>query len=143
MKTKRFLLICLVMVIGFTLSACAAVQPHQESMAVQVPEAINLAIGTGVAALLALGAAYVFQKLGLDLRGYTAPVAITLSAWIVAELQNVVNIIPEMYDPYIDFAFRVIVLLLAPTGLLAWRKYSVGRGKSELGALMEPGDRLL
>lgn len=97
----------------------------QTSIAVQVPQAINEAIAIGFVALLALGAAYVFEKTGLDLRGFAAPLAITISAWVVAELQNIINTIPESYDPTADFVFKVIVLLLGSVGLLRFRKPNV------------------
>lgn len=93
----------------------------QTSSAVQVPAAINQAIAVGITALLALGAAYLFMKTGLDLRGFTTPVAIAVSAWVVGELQNIINMVPESYDPTLDFVLKVIVILIAPVGLLVLR----------------------
>lgn len=89
--------------------------------AVQVPEAINNAIAVGIAALLSLGFAWLFAKTGLDLTGFATPLAITISAFVVAELQNIINMIPESYDPTVDFVFKVIVLLLGSVGLLVFR----------------------
>lgn len=112
--------ILIILFAAFVIASCSPA-PVETSMAVQVPSAINDAIAVGITALLALGTGYVFNKLGLDLRQFTAPVAITVSAWVVGELQNIVNTVPETADPWLDFLFKVIVLLIAPVGLLAFR----------------------
>lgn len=131
----------------FVLLACSPAPDFaaQESRAVQVPEEINYAIGVGLAAILAAGAAYVAQKTGLDLGPHTAPVAITLSAWVVAELQNVINTLPESLDPTLDFVFKLIVYLLGAAGTLVLVKKR-GVGDQRQGALPQDEasqDRLL
>jgi hypothetical protein len=113
---KIFILVVMV----FALAACAPA-PTQTSIAVQVPDAINVAIGIGIVALLTAGFAFVFEKLGLDLRGFATPIAATVSLFIVTELQNVINAIPEAYDPQVDFALKLIAYLLGAVGLLRLR----------------------
>lgn len=94
----------------------------QESMAVQVPDAINNAIAIGVTALVALGVAYVLKATGLDLTQISTPLAVTISAFIVTELQNIINMVPESYDPTLNIVFKIIVVLLGSVGLLWMRK---------------------
>lgn len=88
------------------------------SMAVQVPAAINTAITVGIAALLALGLSWVFKVFGLDLRGQAPVLALAISSFVTAELQNIINIIPAQYDIVVNTIFYVLVLILAPAGLM-------------------------
>jgi len=119
---KRYLVYAAsLLVFMFLLSACSAPPVEQTSIAVQVPTAINDAIAVGLTALVALGFAYLLKAIGLDLQAATAPVSIAISAWVVGELQNVINSVPEAYDPTFNFIFKIIVLLIAPVGLLALR----------------------
>lgn len=111
----------------------------QESMAVTVPEAINMAITVGLTALLAMGAGWLFEKVGIDLRGVATTLAITLSAFIVSELQNIVDMIPEMYDPTLDLVFKIIVVLLGSVGLLRFRIRML-QGPSDPPTAVGPGN---
>lgn len=88
------------------------------SAAVEVPEAINTAIQIGVVALLTAGFAWLFQVLGIDLRGLAPTLGLAISAWVVSELQNVVNLIPAQFDPFVNTFFYFLILILAPIGAL-------------------------
>jgi hypothetical protein len=114
MKKLRIALL----VMFFVLVACSPPPIEQGSLAVQVPEEINLAIGVGIAALMTAGAVFVFRKTGLDLSGHATAIASTISLFVVTELQNVINVIPETYDPWVVLIFRVVVLLLGSVGAL-------------------------
>lgn len=88
------------------------------SMAVQVPEAINTAIQIGVIALLTAGFTWLFNVMGVDFRGFASVLGLALSTWIVTELQNIVNTLPEAWDPFVSSFFYLIVMILAPAGAL-------------------------
>ena len=116
---KLFPVVVLVMLV---LGACAPVEPTPTSIAVQIPSDIALAIEIGVTALLTAGAAFVFAKIGLDLRGFAVPLSMTIALWIVGELQNIINTIPETYDPTLNLVLKIIVLVLGSLGILYLRK---------------------
>lgn len=88
------------------------------SMAVQVPAAIATAIQIGVIALLTAGFTWLFNVFGIDLRGQASVLGLVLSTWIVGELQNIVNVIPAQFDPYVMTFFYLLTLILAPAGAL-------------------------
>lgn len=88
------------------------------AQAVQVPDQINLWIDGVVFAAVTAGLAWLFQWIGLDFRGYADQIAGVLSAWIVLELQNIVNLIPAAYDPYVSFIFQVLLIILGGIGTL-------------------------
>ena len=110
----------LVLVLVLALAACAP-EPTPTSSAVDVPEAIELGIGALVLALLTAGFVFVFEKTRLDLRGFATPIAVTISAFLVTELQNIVNTIPETYDPTLDIFFQILVVIIGGLGVLRLR----------------------
>ena len=76
------------------------------------------------------GFAYLFDWVGLDLRGLATPLSGVLSGWVLAELQNLVNLIPAEFDPFVSIAFRIIVVILSGMGalyLLAKQRGLVGK----------------
>jgi hypothetical protein len=106
----------------FLLAGCSPPPVQQNSVAVQIPEALTTAIGIGIFVLLTAGFVYLFQLTGLDLRGYATGLAGTISLFVVTELQNIINAIPEAYDPYLDMILRIIVIIVGGMGLLYLRK---------------------
>lgn len=88
------------------------------SMAVQIPEIVATAINVGLVALLTAGFLWVFNTFGLDFRGLVPVISVALSAWIVAQVQDVVNTVPASFDPLLNAFFYLLTLLLAPVGLL-------------------------
>jgi len=88
----------------------------QTSSAVQVPQSINLAIGAGLLLLLTAAFTWLFEMFNIDLRGFAQPLSLAISAFVVAELQNIVNVIPAQYDVIVQTVFYVLTLILAPLG---------------------------
>jgi hypothetical protein len=113
---KRLLYLFLLLMVFLT--ACA---PRPTSQAVDVPEAIELAIGVLVLAALTAGFVFIFEKTGLDLRGYAIPVSVTVSAFLVAQLQGIINTIPAQYDPLISTLLQIIVVIIGGLGVLRLR----------------------
>ena len=93
----------------------------QTSMAVQIPEALALAVNAMFVLLLTGATVYLFEKFGLDLRGYETPVGLALGVWVISELQNYINTVSEIYDPWLNILFRILVVILAPVGFLRLR----------------------
>jgi len=120
-KYARWALVIL-LVVGALLAVFFGVGEDQgiaaTSMAVQVPAALNTAIAVGIAALLTLGFTWVFNVFGLDLRGQAPVLALAISAFVSAELQNIINIIPAQFDPFVSALLYLLVLVLAPAGVL-------------------------
>lgn len=90
---------------------------------------INTAIGIGIAALVTAGLVYVQRAIGLDLRNFGTGIAGAISLWVVTELQNVINTIPEAYDPTINFVFYVLLYVFGTAGTL----YLITKGKDQAG----------
>lgn len=88
------------------------------SMAVQVPAALAAVIQVGIIALLTAGFKWMFDVFGLDLRGQATTLGLAISAFVVAELQNIINIIPAQYDGVVMTVFYVLLLIFAPAGAL-------------------------
>ena len=120
MKVKRILLMAFLAVV---FAACApTAEGSQTSIAVQVPAAINLAIEVGLTTLMTAGAVWLMSKVGLDLRGFAIPLSIVISGFVVGELQDVINTIPEQFDFWLNILFQVIVMVLGIVGAFALRK---------------------
>ena len=116
---NRFLKFLIIVIAGLLiLSACT---PAPTSQAVEVPEAINLAIGSLVLALLTAGFVYVLEALKLDLRGFALPLSVAISAYLVAQLQGLINTIPAQFDPLLSVVLQIIVVIIGGMGLLRLR----------------------
>jgi hypothetical protein len=114
MKQKIVLLVVVIGVIG----AFAALQVSAGvAAAVPIPGEINLFLEGVIFAAVTAGFAFVFQWLGLDLRGLATPISALLSGWVLGELQGWINTL-EAFDPYISVAFRIIVVILSGIGTL-------------------------
>jgi len=112
MSLKRISVFILILLV---LAACT---PVQGSQAVQLPEAISLAIGIGVLTLITFGLKYIFELTGLDLRGYGTALAVTISAFVVAQLQGWIDAVPAQYDPVLTTVLQIIVVILGSLGVL-------------------------
>ena len=88
------------------------------AQAVQVPAEINLWLVGVTLAFVTAGLDWVFNYIGLDLRGYSTELSGVLSGWVVLQAQNIINLIPSIYDPYVSFVFTVLVVLLGGVGTL-------------------------
>lgn len=88
------------------------------SMAVQIPEAVITAIRIGIIALLTLGFTWVFNVFGIDLRGQAPVLGLVLATWVTGQLQGLINITPEQWDPFLNTLFYFLTIILAPAGLI-------------------------
>lgn len=113
-KTLPLFLILLV-----PLAAAALNAPDgQTSVAVQVPEALNTILSGLILLGVTVGLQQVFEWTGLDLRGLGAALAVSLSGFVVAELQGYINTIPAQYDQLATIAIQVLVVILSGLGYL-------------------------
>lgn len=115
MKIRNILLF---FVLALALAACA---PVATSQAVQVPEALQLALGALVLAALTAGFVYIFEWTGLDLRGYAVGISVTISAYLVAQLQGWINTLPAQYDPALTVILQILVVIVGGLGVLRLR----------------------
>lgn len=115
---KIFKTVLLFALLAVALAACS---PRPTSQAVDVPEALELAIGVLVLAALTAGFVFVFEKTGLDLRGFATPVSVTVSAFLVAQLQGLINIVPVEYDQLLTVVLQIIVVIIGGLGVLRLR----------------------
>lgn len=113
MKTTKTIL--LVVFAAFLLSACTAAPT---SNAVQLPEALTLAISGLILAAVTLGLQAVFDSIGLDLRGVGVAIVVAVSGFAVAQLQGLIDIIPVQYDQLVTIVLNVAVVILGGLGTL-------------------------
>lgn len=114
MKLNRFT--WLVVLAGVLAAGFFAPSGVATSSAVQVPEALRLAIGGLTLMLVTLGLQAVFDGIGLDLRGAGAIVAVSLSGFVIAQLQGLINVIPAAYDQMTMIVLNILVVILSGLG---------------------------
>lgn len=112
MKIKKFFVMMFVVAL---LTACTAAPT---SNAVQIPEALTLAIGALILAAVTLGLQAVFDSFGLDLRGVGAAIAVGVTGFAIAQLQGLIDIVPVQYDQLITVVLNVAVVILGGLGTL-------------------------
>jgi hypothetical protein len=88
------------------------------SSAVQIPEALKLALDGLILGAVMLGLQAVFDSLGLDLRGVGAALAAVISGFAIAQIQDIINLAPALYDGIITIVLNVAVLILSGIGVL-------------------------
>jgi hypothetical protein len=114
---KKFL--TLAMVLGVFLSGCvAANEAVNTSSAVQVPDALKVAINGLVLFGVTFGLQLVFDKLGLDLRGLGVGLAVAVSEFAILQLQGLIDIVPAAYDIYVTVGLNVILAILTSLGFV-------------------------
>ena len=116
MKLNRFT--WLVVLAGVLAAGILAPSGVATSSAVQVPEALRLAIGGLTLMLVTLGLQAVFVTIGLDLRGAGAIVAVSLSGFVIAQLQGLINVIPQAYDQMTMIVLNILVVILSGIGAI-------------------------
>jgi hypothetical protein len=99
----------------------AACSPVATSSAVQVPQALALAAAALVLALLTAGFVYVFEKTGLDLRGFAVPISVAISTYLIAQLQGWINTLPAQYDATLTVILQILVVIIGGFGVLRLR----------------------
>jgi hypothetical protein len=115
---KKIIVLLLVLLL---LAGCTP-PPYEEtlqtSVAVQIPEALVLALSGFFVTMFAIATVWLFEHFRLDLRNVSVPVGIAFGAWIVSEAQNYINTIPTTYDPWLILLFRILVVIAVPVGTL-------------------------
>ena len=87
----------------------------------QVRGRLFFVVGALVLAVLTAGFVFLFEKSKLDLRGFAVPLSITISAFLVAQLQGLINTIPAQYDPLLSTVLQIIVVIIGGLGVLRLR----------------------
>jgi hypothetical protein len=109
---KRFILL---LPFVFLLTACSAAPT---SNAVQLPDALKLAISGLILAGVTLGLQVVFDAVGLDLRGVGAAIAVAVSGFAIAQLQGLIDVIPAQFDQLTTIVLNVLIVILGGLGTL-------------------------
>lgn len=111
--------ILLIVVLALLLTACLPpAEAVATSSAVQLPEALTLALGALILAAVTIGLQVVFDSFGLDLRGVGAAIAVGVTGFAIAQLQGLIDIIPAMYDQIVMIVLNVLVVILGGLGTL-------------------------
>lgn len=113
-KNKVILLVLLAAVLVVPLFSHSV----QGSAAVQIPEQLKLIIDGLVLAAVMLGLQAIFDLVGLDLRGMGAAIAAVLSAFVIAQLQGLIDVVPAIYDQWLTIGIQILVYLLSGVGVL-------------------------
>lgn len=85
-------------------------------MAVQIPMELKLAINGAILFLVVLGLQWVFDQVGLDLRGIGATLAAAVSEFAILQFQGLIDIIPAQYDMLVVIGLNVLLAILASLG---------------------------
>lgn len=102
-----------------TLSACAPTeQALATSMAVQIPLELKLAINALVLFGVTFGLQFVFDRVGLDLRGIGAVLAVAVAEFGILQLQGLIDVIPAQFDTLIMIVLNVILAVLTTLGYI-------------------------
>lgn len=110
---KLFLLTLLILV------ACAPTeQAIATSAAVQIPLELKVAINAAILFLVTFGLQFVFDKIGLDLRGVGTALAVAVSEFAILQFQGLIDVVPAQYDLYIMIGLNVILAVLSSLGFI-------------------------
>jgi len=112
---KKLFPLLAVGMIFLTLTGCAA-NAVQTSQAVQIPDALKLAINGLVLFGVMFGLQWLFDQFGLDLRGVGAIVALAVSEFAILQLQGLIDVVPAQYDMFVSLALNVILAVLTSLG---------------------------
>lgn len=110
------------LLLAFVLTACGVPVEGEgvvaTSSAVQIPNLLVLAIDALILVGITLGLQVVFDSFGLDLRGFGAAIAVVVSAFVVAQLQGIIDLVPVQYDQLVSIVLNVLVVILSGLGTI-------------------------
>jgi len=106
-----FPLVVIVLVLAFN-------SPVQGSVAVQIPDPLKLVLDGFLIAAMTAATVWIFEHTNLDLQGSAVSIGLSVSTWVITELQNFINTIPVQYDPIVNTILTVLVVILVPVGIL-------------------------
>jgi hypothetical protein len=86
------------------------------SMAVQIPLELKLAINGLFLFAVMYGLQWVFDQIGLDLRGIGAAAAASVSEFAILQFQGLINLAPAQYDVLISVGLSVLLAILTSLG---------------------------
>lgn len=114
---KLVVSLLLATVLAFSLSGCVSAQGAvQTSAAVQIPDALKVAINGLILFGVMFGLQWVFDQFGLDLRGVGVAIAVGLSEFAILQLQGLIDIVPAQYDVLVTVALNVVLAILTSLG---------------------------
>lgn len=116
MKVKFIFLLFVAMIV---LSSCVPdPAARQTSQAVEIPQALKLILSALILAGVTLGLQVVFDSVGIDLRGVGNAVAVAVSAFVIAQVQGYIDVIPAEFDGIVLMVLNVAVVILGGLGTL-------------------------
>lgn len=111
-KVLAFLLLAVLF-----LTACTpAPTAIATSQAVQIPLELKMALNGAILFVVLLGLQWVFDRFGLDLRGWGAALAATAAEFLILQFQGMIDFIPAQYDLLVTFGLNVLLALLTLAG---------------------------
>lgn len=116
---KKILIVLALLVVPVLAASTASPdQALQTSMAVQLPPELKAILSALLLAGVTVGLNVVYNWVGLDLRGLSTAIAVTLSAFAVAQIQGYIDVIPAAYDQAVTVFLQVLVVILGGLGTL-------------------------
>lgn len=112
MKRKYLLLIPILLYLAACTPPAVANEAIYSSNAVQVSEALKVAINGLLLTVVMFGLQFVFDLIRLDLRGLGTIIAATLSEAVILQLQGVIDVINSAYDPFISIGLEILLAVL-------------------------------
>ena len=118
-----------VFVIVLALLVLTACVPVAQSMAVQLPEALIVAIGLLVMSLLTAAAKWLFDKFGIDLQNQFAEIAAAVSSVVVLLINYGLQLVPAAYDNLLSAVMAFLVVFLGGVGVFSFVTRNKRRAK--------------
>lgn len=99
------------------LTACSpAANTIATSQAVQIPLELKLAINGVILFGVMFGLQFLFDKVGLDLRGLGTVLAGAVAEFAILHFQGLIDVIPAQYDTLVLIGLNVLLAVLTSLG---------------------------
>jgi len=134
-KSRILVIVALLAILGLGY----AVQTGNTAIAqaVPIPEELSLWVAGIIFVAVTAGFDYLFKLVGLDFREYAAPLAGTISFWLISELQGWINLINSSYDGFVTIVFQILVVIVGGIGTLFLLKMRRDNGSALVSGLLQ------
>lgn len=114
---SRLLTFLLLSVLILTACAPAAAEAIATSQAVQIPLELKAGINGLILFAVMFGLQWVFDKVGLDLRGVGVPLAAAVAEFAILQFQGLIDVVPAQYDLWVAMGLNVMIAVLSGLGI--------------------------
>ena len=114
-KIFAFLLLASLAVLAVQNAAPSAIAT---STAVQIPLELKLAFNALVLFGATFGMQWLYETVGIDLRGLAAALSVAVAEFALLQFQGWIDIVPAAYDLYVTIGLNVLLAVLTTLGYI-------------------------